>query len=191
MSWSVGDEITAAKLNSENIIANWSFSWTAPNNSNDDHSIGNALFYYHDCGGINDPLLISWQASTTTEWYWFGNYSPWITMWIEKRTATGVIIGNRYAIISAEHATISLSGNLKKSDLTSLFGSSEGWYYLYYDCRDDQHGSASMDFSSYMYPNSNGENKALRYYIDPTSSGFIPGIELTAANLNTHNVGTY
>ena len=191
MSWSIGDQITAAKLNSENNIPNWSFSWTAPGNANDDHTIGNKLFYYHDCGGTNNPAIITWYAKTVTEWYWFGNYCPWVTMWIEKRTASGSIIGSRYTIISAEHKTQTISGYLTVSELKSRWGSAEGWYYLYYDCRDDKHGTATMWFKSYMYPNNCKVGGALRYYNGPTSSGFTPGQQISITNLNSHHIGTY
>lgn len=191
MSWSAGDQITADKLNSENNIHNWSFSWVAPGNSNDDHTTGHQLFYYHDCGGINNPIIIEWHAQTIDEKYWGNWYSPWITMWFEKRDNSGNIIGSRYTIISAHHGDENILGNIKKNDLISHFGSAEGWYYLYYDCRDDKHGEANMYFTSYMYPNSNGVNRPLRYYNGPNSSDISLNKELTSSNLNAHKIGTY
>ena len=191
MAWNINDQVTTNKLNTENHIPNWSFSWTASNNNNDTHTIGHQLFYCHDCEGSNNPIIIEWHAQTIDEKYWFKWYNPWITMWIEKRDAAGNIIGSRYTIITAHHGDENLYGSLTISDLISTFGSAEGWYYLYYDCRDDKHGSATMWYKSYFYPNNNAVGRPLRYYTSPSSSGFIPGKEISALNLNSHNIGTY
>lgn len=193
MSWSTGDQITASKLNSENHVVTWSKSWTAPNSNNDNHTIGNHTFYYHDGLGSNNPSVIEWYAKTVDEKYWGDWYSPWITMWVEKRTAAGAKIGSRYTIISAAHGDVTKSGNLTRDELANEFGSAEGWYYLYYDCRDDKHGDANMWFKAYGFPTNNKVDKPLRYFDSPSSSGHATPntIELTASILNTHRVGTY
>lgn len=187
MSWSIGDEITANKLNSENHIPSWTFSWTDPNSKT--VTTGTYLFYVHDCGGTYNPKIIDWYINVYTTYSW-GNYGPDLTVWIEKRTATGTPL-KRYTICDFENTTNTWDGDFYLNELTSYFGSAEGWYYIYAKCEGDVHGGGSVSIQAYGYPPNSASGRPLRYYNSPTSSGFTPGKELSIANLNSHHIGTY
>jgi len=188
MSWSVGDQITASKLNSENHIPSWNFNWTDPNQQV--VTTGTYLFYVHDCGGTNNPIIIDWYIDVYTTYSW-GNYGPDLTIWIEKRDSNGNQIGSRYTICDFENVTNTWDGQFTFNDLVSRWGSGEGWYYIYAYCEGDKHGGGSVSIQAYGYPPNSAAGKPLRYYNGPTSSGFTPGQQLSVTNLNAHHIGTY
>lgn len=190
MAWSVGNQITAAKLNSENYTPSWQLNWTDPNTKTTTESFHK--FYYHDCGGNENPILISWAVNVYTTYSW-GNYGPDCHAWIEKRTAAGATIGSRITLFQFDNSTINISENLTRQEAIDAFGSAEGWYYIAYNLEGDVHGGGTINLKAYGYPTNCKVNGALRYFDNPTSSGFAAPntIELSATNLNTHRVGTY
>jgi hypothetical protein len=187
MSWSKGDQITAAKLNSENQTSSWTFSWSDPNSKT--VTTGTYLFYVHDCGGNNNPKIIDWYINSYTTYSW-GNYGPDLTIWIEKRQANGAVL-KRYTICDFENKTDTWDGEFYYNELISYFGSAEGWYYIYAKCEGDKHGGGSVNIKAYGYPLNSAPGKSLRYYNSPTSSGFTPGKQISVTNLNAHHIGTY
>jgi hypothetical protein len=187
MSWTNGDEITASKLNSENHTPSWNFSWSDPNSKTT--TTGTYLFYVHNCGGTYNPIIIDWYINVYTTYSW-GNYGPDLTIWIEKRQANGTPI-KRYTICDFENKTDTWDGEFYYNELTSYFGSAEGWYYIYAKCEGDKHGGGSVAIKAYGYPPNSAAGRPLRYYNGPTSNGFTIGKQLSVENLNNHKIGTY
>lgn len=188
MSWNVGDQITAAKLNSENNTPSWNFNWTDPDKKTVTEGAYN--FYYHDGGGKENPIIISWEIHTSLSGFW-GKWGPDCHAWIEKRTASGTRIGSRITLFQFDNKAVNITGNLTRTNAISKFGSAEGWYYIAYNLEGDVHGSGKVNLKAYGYPTNNAIGRPLRYYTSPTSSGFITGKELSADNLNSHHIGTY
>ncbi len=190
MSWNTGDEITANKLNIENYTPSWSLYWTDPNTKTTTESFHK--FYYHDGGGTENPILISWEVHTTVSGFW-GKWGPDCHAWIEKRTASGTTIGSRITLFQFDNSTIDINESLTRQEAINAFGSAEGWYYIAYNLEGDEHGGGTVNLKAYGYPTNCKVGGALRYFDNPTSSGFAAPntIELSATNLNTHRVGTY
>jgi hypothetical protein len=192
MSWSTGNQITAAKLNSENHVVTYTHVGDFSGSSSNEHS-GHHLFYCHDGGGTNNPIIIQWKISSRDEKYWGNWYAPAAKVWIEKRASNGTVIGSRYTICDIQNDDYDNNSYFTIDGLKNEFGSAEGWFYLYWWTQGDVHGSASMTLKVYGYPSNNKEGKPLRYFDSPSSSGYTTPdtVELTANILNTHRVGTY
>lgn len=190
MTWKINNEISSDKLNTENHIPSYSYHHTARGTS----STASYLFYVHDCGGINNPVIIDWYIKTTTSFYWGNHFGPDIRAFIEKKDSGGHVI-KKYKICDYENKNITYNKSLTISDLKSYFGSAEGWYRIYSFYERDDRGTGTVDWKVYGYPCNSKALRPIRGYISPTSSGFITGNStdtiLSAKNLNKHKFGTY
>jgi len=191
MSWSVGDEISASNLNSNNQSVT---SYTYSHSDRGTSSTCSYKFYLHDCGGTNNPTIIDWYIHTTTSWYWFNNYGPDIKAYIQKLNSSGRVIGT-YSICDYENKTVTYDGSLSRTAIISHFGSFEGWYRIYSYYERDDRGTGTVQWKVYGYPSNSKSGLPIRRYISPTSSGYVSNNSseqlLSASNLNSHMFGTY
>ena len=198
MAWEIGDEITAAKLNTENHVLSTSWYKDAPEADNDSHyTFDTPLLYLHDGGGTDNPIVFYWRIYVDRAKYggWGSWYGPRMTFWVEKREEDGTVIGDRWTLRSGENISCDIINNVTIQDLKDRWtcDNASGYYYFYIDVEDDVTGSGFIDFKAYAFPCNNKVGGKLRTYqkysSTPTSSPESP-VLITTDLLNSHVVGT-
>lgn len=173
MSWDVGNQITASKLNSENDLVVHTMSV-----GNNTSATRTKVCFIHKPANPNQVIAHCWFHSLDGWWGHAANH--YIKLWQSNSSGSEInLIVNKSWTSYQSH----LSYDIKGSQIPA-----SGWYKFYIKQADDWGGEQiTMQIKSYPMSAVAGHQ-----IIEYSSTGSrIRGNELTASKLNSHYITTF